>query len=195
MAKRTFEDLKNKLEQLKDKLPGIWEQGAKEFSMNVKASANINAERNGIKSDSGMVETYSKNELPAYWFAGKELNRSGTTFLNDLPSVEKTNKKGEKYKAKFTTWGDFREAQGLQKAHVDLAYSNEMWRGMLPGEVSVVGTKYIAPLGHTNRDGQAKMNWNYERYGNFIINTIDLEMIKKATAYDINQKIKAILNE
>lgn len=190
-----LEVLKQKLIKLKAQLPTIYEECAKEFSLNVKALAVSNITNSGVKDESGSAEVYSENEVPAFWFRGKELNASGISFLDGLPKIKKTSKEGKEYESQFTNWGDFREAQGLQKRFVDLSYSNEMWRGMLPGDVEVIGNKYISPLGHTNRAGQDKMNWNYHRYGNFIMQSIDIEIVNRAIEYSFNKKIKEFLNE
>ena len=92
----------------------------------------------------------------------KRLKKRGVAFLAKLE--KKTSKKE---KLALSNWGEFREAQGLQINYVDLTYSGEMWRGLFPQDVQIEGFRYIAPLGSTTVAGQKKLNWQYERYGNF----------------------------
>jgi hypothetical protein len=146
----------------------------------VALSAKAMAERN-IK-DKGFAEVYSQVQVPAWFFHGKELNQRGTKFLEDHGVNPHTGEAGEGKKKRrkkkgdpdpgtfdrTTNWGEFRGAQGLQNAFVDLSYSNKMWANM--GVVSVEQKEGIvrALLGATNREAQDKMNWNFERYEDFI---------------------------
>ena len=43
-----------------------------------------------------------------------------------------------------------------------------MWASMFPQDVEIVGMVYTAPLGSNNKEGQSKMNWNFDRYGDFV---------------------------
>lgn len=151
----TLSDLRAKLEDIKNDLPNI----LKDVATTVSLSGKAIAERT-IK-DKGFGEQYSATKVPAWFMDGKELNASGSSFI--------ARKKKSKNKAEqLTNWAEFREAQGLQSGHVDLSYANEMWSGMFPQEAYQNGTLFIAPLGHNNRAGQNKMNWNRDRYGDFI---------------------------
>lgn len=147
----SLEDLKKKLIDIRNDLPNIMLEAATSMSLTGKALA----ERE-IK-DQGFGEMYSNTKVPAWFMTGKELNAGGRTFIE--------RKKAEK---EPTNWKEFREAQGLQSGYVDLSYSNEMWSGMFPQKPYQAGTLFIAPLGHNNRAGQDKMNWNRDRYGDFM---------------------------
>lgn len=112
-----------------------------------------------IITEEGFGATYSEKVVPAFFFYGKEFNASGKKYieaLQDNPESEGTN------------WGDFRKAQGRQNAFVDLNYSTKMWGGMRPEEPQKVGSTYFCYLGHNNQEGRDKMNWNFQRYGDFI---------------------------
>jgi hypothetical protein len=162
---------KEKLKSLQDavraKLPDI--------ATTLTLSAKAISERR-IK-DQGFGAEYSKTPIPAWFFHDKELNAQGTAFLNahgvtqpGAPKKAKRAKKGEGIpKAdREATWGEFRAAQGLQNGFVDLSYSNKMFAAMIPQEVQVNGDIYSAPLGASNQQAQKEMNYNFERYGDFI---------------------------
>jgi len=107
--------------------------------------------------DKGFGEVYSQTTVPAWFMDGKELNNAGSNF------IAKKKKAGEQ-----TNWSEFRAAQGLQVGHVDLSYSNTMWASMQPEEPREEGGIIRAPLAGGNVESQNKMNWNYDRYGDFI---------------------------
>lgn len=150
----SLEDLKQKIETIKKELPDTLKLVATSVSM-----AGLGYAKRTI-SEKGFGAEYSETLLP-------------TMFL----SKNTLNKKGEKYTSskKKGNWKEMREAQGLQTKFVDLAYSNEMWRGMNPQEPYVQGKYIIAPLGHNNQAGTQKMKWNYERYGNYIYKALGVE--------------------
>ncbi len=144
-------DLINKFKNLKDSLDSAMKDTATSISLAGKAYA----ER--IILDEGFGAYYSATKFPAFKMFGKELNSSGLNFL-----------KSKAEKKEYTNWKELRDSQGLQTGHVDLHYSNEMFRSMLPTEPKQEGTKYIAPLASNTKEGQHKMNVNRDRYGDFI---------------------------
>ncbi len=158
--------------------------------------------------NAGFGVKYSENQLPAYWFHGKELNQRGTKFLEQRGVNPGTGKKqdpkkkrrkaGDKKPAELhlttTTWGEFREAQGLQAGFVDLGYSNKMWANMQPLKVEERDGVTVALLGATNRESQDKMNWNFERYGDFIRKGIKEEDAKVLTEVVVNE-LENVLNQ
>lgn len=190
-------ELIKKFKAIRDAIPETMPAVATSVSMAGKALA----ERQ-IK-EMGFGKKYSTTPVPAFFFYGKELNKRGVTYLEGLES------KGSKGKKKIediteadlldgeTTWGDFRAAQGLQNKFVDLTYSGKMWASMFPRDVETTLFKYVAPLGSTNIEGQNKMNWNYERYGDFVYQSLqgDAEDILYNLAYDeltrlLDEKLK-----
>ena len=114
---------------------------------------------NSIIVEQGFGATYSQKTVPAFFFYGKELKASGKKYIESLEDNPESD---------GTNWGDFRKAQGRQNAFVDLNYSTKMWGGMRPDEPQKVGSTYFCFIGHNNREGRDKMNWNFERYGDFI---------------------------
>lgn len=171
----TIDEFKARLkflgDQLQNKLPDI--------AMGLTIAAKSLAERR-IK-DKGFGAVYSQNKIPAWFLHGKELNAAGSTFLENhgVTSAGKQGTAKKKRRKKkddpdpgsydtMTNWGEFRAAQGLQVDHVDLGYTNKMWANMGPGEVERTGPVVLVPLVATNREAQDKMNWNRDRYGDFI---------------------------
>lgn len=185
---KSLNDLKQSLIKARDAVPALLFESAKEYALNIKASAETKIRKDGIGN-------YSDVKVNPGLFIGKELNSAGSSFIDSL--IEKGKKDEEGHvtieEEHWITWGDFREAQGLQSSHVDLSYSNEMWRGMLPVPVLQKGDEYISRLAHTNDEGQSKMNWNYNRYGDFILDNADIEAVKEANAKMFIIKIKRLL--
>lgn len=161
--------LLNKLKAFRDKLPEVLPQVATSVSMAGKALA----ERT-IK-DKGFGKAYSNVTYPAHWLYGKHLNAQGLRYIEEQILDERG-----------ANWKGFRDAQGLQTQYVDLTYSGKMWNGMFPQDVQVNLFKYIAPLGNNTVEGQKKMNWNRERYGDFIGAVLQGENLEsmKRVAYD-----------
>jgi hypothetical protein len=151
----TLEELRAKLHTIRDQIPSILLEVATSVALTGKALS----ERT-IK-DKGFGEMYSSNKVPAWFMTGKELNATGAAFIDK-------KLKGKTKEEQLTNWKEFRAAQGLQTGYVDLSYDNEMWSGMFPRDAYQKGTEYLAPLAHNNTEGQNKMNWNRDRYGDFI---------------------------
>ena len=162
-------ELRAQLKKLEDvirlKLP--------EVATLISLSAKAFAERN-IK-ERGFGAVYSANPLPSWFFLGKELNKTGETFI-----LGRIKQKQE------TTWGEFRAAQGLPNEHVDLTYSGTMWASMQPQEPFESNGVFYAPLAGGNRQTQDEMNWNFERYGDFVGKALTPENFKALlqAAYD-----------
>lgn len=196
----SLEDLKQRLQAIRAE----FQRQLPEIATTVALAGKAVAERN-IK-EKGFGATYSANKYPAFFLYGKELNGSGTTFLKNHGVDTATGKQGEGKtkrrkkgeagpKEKFdtlTNWSEFRQAQGLQNAHVDLSYTNKMFANMQVVKVDEEGTIARAWLGATNTEAQNKMNWNFERYGDFIGKAIDPEARKAINEFVIN-KLKQIV--
>lgn len=172
----TIKDLIEKLEKVKSELPTYLLEVATSVSLTGKALS----ERT-IK-DKGFGEQYSESKVPAWFMDGKELNAGGKSFI-----------KNKKKQNEPTNWKEFRAAQGLETVFVDLSYSNEMWSGMFPQEAYQEGNKFIAPLGHNNRTGQNKMNWNRDRYGDFIGKAITGDNFDKMAEVAVDEVYRLII--
>jgi hypothetical protein len=170
-------------QQLREVLTAHLPQIAETLALSAKALAERRMKEQGF----GVL--YSTRQVPAWFMHGKELNQRGTKFLEQRgvhpatgeqgPAKKKRRKAGEKESPGFhlttTTWGEFRQAQGLQAAFVDLSYSNKMWANMGPVRIEDREGNVVALLGATNREAQDKMNWNRDRYGDFIRKTLNEE--------------------
>lgn len=192
-------EFKQRLQRLREaveaKLPDI--------AVSLTLSAKALSERN-IK-DKGFGKMYSENKIPAWFLHGKELNGSGTTFLANHGVNEKgeqgagkkkrRKKKGDPDPGHFdtlTNWKEFRAAQGLPVDHVDLSYSNMMWANMQPVKVEQRGDVYLAPLGATNVEAQNKMNWNRDRYGDFIGKSLTDSDREVLTSVVVDEVVKVL---
>lgn len=176
-----LDDFKKRIAQIREalneRLPAIAETLA--LAAKGMAERRMKAEGFGV--------LYSNNPVPAWFFHGKELNQRGTKFLEQRgvdpgtgiagEAKKKRKKKGEPAEQYPTTatWKEFRAAQGLQTAFIDLSYSNKMWANMQPVKVENRGQIVVALLGATNREAQNKMNWNRERFGDFILKSLNEE--------------------
>jgi hypothetical protein len=193
-------ELKKRLEEIRQAV----RQSLPDIATKISLSAKALAERR-IK-DEGFGEMYSVNKIPAWFLHGKELNQSGVTFLKKHGVNPDTGEQGEGLKKrrkkkgdpdpgkfdKLTNWGEFRSAQGLQTSHVDLSYSNKMWANTQPRDPEEDGDIVRAPLGATNTEAQNKLNWNRDRYGDFIGKSLKPEDFNLLGELAINE-ILAIL--
>lgn len=101
------------------------------------------------------TKTYSPNFLK-----GKELNSAGRSFLD------------QKAKAKQkTNWKEFRAAQGLQSAFVDVYYSGQTLNSTGIERNNTVSYRYYSIIGARNDEAKKKMFLNMKRYGRFLTPT------------------------
>jgi hypothetical protein len=177
----SIKDLDNLFEQMREAI----RQRLPDALTTMVVTAKALAEREIVENGIGKV--YSREKYPAFFLAGKELNQKGTTFLaahgvdttgkqtGNVQRKGKATKRELTYAERLTNWAEFREAQGLQSNHVDMHYSNKMYANMGPRTPEIDGDKVTVRLGATNKEAQDKMNWNYERYGDFITPAITPE--------------------
>lgn len=187
-------ELKKRMAEIREavtnKLPDI--------AVAVAVSAKALAERR-IK-DAGFGRVYSENKIPSWFLEGKELNQSGAKWLEDKKRQDSKNthtQDGVKYyPADYgVNWKGFRQAQGLQVEHVDLTYSGKMFANMQPVRIESPGEgRAVAYLGGTNTEAVNKMDWNRDRYGDFINEALtdeDRELLVKV----VEDELLIILNE
>jgi hypothetical protein len=192
-----IKEFKAKLEALaqmaRQKLP--------EIATSLTITAKALAERR-IKEE-GFGAQYSESKIPAWFLKGKELNGAGTTFLEQhgvnppgTPKKTKRKKKGEGLteEEKLANWKEFRAAQGLQTGYVDLGYSNKMWAAMGPLSVVIDGDIYSAPLGASNTQAQKEMNYNYDRYGDFVGKGLDNDDFNVMGSF-VSDELKSLLDQ
>lgn len=147
---RGLPELIQRLAELEAAVIASLEDLAKELALNAKAFA----ERTILEKGVGQ---YSSTLYPAWWLMGKELNQDGKHYIE-----------GKIISKEGGNWKGLRQKQGLNIEFVDLHYSNKMFAGMGIKEVEKRGTWFYGVLGNNSKEGQDKMNWNKERYGNFI---------------------------
>lgn len=165
-----------------DEIEGAVIEALPDIATLLALTAKALAERHILEV--GVGATYSTNPIPVFWFEGKELNSGGENYI--AAKKGKKKKRGQRKSSEditeedvakgLGTWGEFREAQGLQAAFVDLHYSNKMFAGMTPGDpVKVENYVVFVPLAGSNKETVDKMNWNAEEYGDFITKALTPE--------------------
>lgn len=165
-------ELKKSLERLRE----LIKENLPRIATLVTLTAKALAERR-IK-DKGFGEVYSANPIPVWFFEGKDLRASGRKYIQDKQD------KGDG----LGTWKEFRQAQGLQTEHVDLTYSGFMWAGMMPDEPTEENGIVFAILSGSTKEVQEKMNWNRDRYGDFIGRALtpdDFDILKQVIIDEI----------
>jgi hypothetical protein len=169
-------DLKGKFAEIKARLVNQ----LPEIAATLAVSAKAVAERRILSE--GFGRTYSENRIPAWYLDGKELNAAGTVYLKNKKKQDQKNTHVQDGVTFFpqdygVNWKEFRNAQGLPTEHVDLHYSNRMFSNMNVAhfQYSSDGTHVIAFLGATNIEDQKKMDYNRDRYGDFIRQSISKE--------------------
>jgi hypothetical protein len=184
--------LQERLKQIKEavmaKLPDI----AGVLAISAKALAERNIKENGFGAN------YSTNRIPVWFLEGKELNQSGLAFLQQKKKKDQQGthqQDGIKYYPSDygTNWREFRAAQGLPVANVDLSYTNMMWANMQPVQIEQRARIVRALLGGTNVETQNKMNWNRDRYGDFVqkgLRPEDRDTLQTVVTDEINSIIQ-----
>lgn len=113
-----------------------------------------------------------ETELP------EALSRASLSVANDgislAQNIIQDRGFGEIYQSE--DYMDYRAEMGHQTEFVDLILSAKMWNGMQPSEVQVEGWKYFCTVSNNTTEGVNKMNWNYERYGDFIGKALEDEV-------------------
>lgn len=144
--------LKRDREILANAVPSMCEEIA-ESSLTLLKDRSINE---GIAIDgveSNKAE-YSTRPTRTEKFRGKELNRSGTNYIE-------SNMLG--------TWHGFRKAQGLNSEKVNLSYTNQMWENIriLKSQKTAEG-KAQTIVGSYDAETNKKMSSNEFRFGDFL---------------------------
>lgn len=179
MARHIRELIEN-LRKVQDQIDGVLLETASVMANDAVGLASH------IVTEKGFGETYSDKMVPAFFFYGKELNGSGKTYIENLEDDPESD---------GTNWGLFRKAQGRQNSFVDLNYSTKMWGGMRPDEPQQVGSAYFCYLGHNTQEGRNKMNWNFQRYGDFIGKALkgQEDLLREVAEENIGRLIDEIL--
>lgn len=171
------EDLRNKIIQLKENIATILGPAATTVTLTGKALAERTIKQRGFGAQ------YQETAVPAWFNKGKGLNKKAEKRIQD----ENDNEEGG-----WLSWKEIRKEAGLQTDYVDLSYSNEMWRGMAPQQPYLENNMLIAPLAHNNTEGQNKMDWNRDRYGNFIQKVLEGENEELMAQVGVEESTKII---
>jgi hypothetical protein len=134
------------------------------------------------------IGKYSENKkTPAFRFYGKGTNKS-----KEAAFIKQKSKKvdGE---PQYTNWKEFRESQGLQTSHIDLTYTGRMFNNLKVTNVGKLGQlKFVATLSNDQELEAKKMEWNTERYGEFLkTNDKEEEMLTRV----IDGELQRIINK
>jgi hypothetical protein len=172
---RTLAELRARLKALKANMQNAFEDIATEMANSGKSLAERAIISRGLPG-----EKYSTADVPAFWLMDKALNAKGRKFLKSQAQDG-------------TNWGELRAAQGLPNDKVDLYYSGEMWKNIAVVRIERKDGKVLAILGGKIEASQNKLDWNRDRYGEFILENIraaDRKFIKKVAEDKIAQIIK-----
>jgi hypothetical protein len=94
---------------------------------------------------------YSKNKLPAFFFDDKASTARGRKFVDDA--------------TEGISYEEFREADGKQVDHVDLTFSGRMFGGTRIIRLTSGGSAFVAQVGGTDAEVDAKLGYAVERFG------------------------------
>jgi hypothetical protein len=97
---------------------------------------------------------YSRAYLPVPWFEDKALNAGG----RELIAEQKESHQGISYY-------DWRVANGLQVRHVDLTFTGRMFGGTRIVRILASGSTFVAQVGGTDEEVDAKLGYAVYRYG------------------------------
>lgn len=184
----TIADLQERLREAKKELLAALPELAIENTINGKALAERKIREIGFGAK------YSGNRVPAWYFVGQQLNKAGENYLINKTKLDEKNSKivnGERVYAPDSgvTWGELRQAQGLQVDHVDLGYTNKMWAGLVPEAPYFEDGKIICQLAGNNTEVINKLSFNFQRYGDFFAKVLgpkEIEVMTLALADKIN---------
>jgi hypothetical protein len=140
-----------KLQKLSEEIKRVGQNIAQKMALTGKSLVQHRIQSEGFGAE------YSTNDIPAYFLKGKARNAAGRKYL------EENNLDDD-----LVSWGAFRKAQGLQNDFVDLTYSGRMFAGLTVIEKATEGTRFVARLGGSDREVDQKLDWNAQRYGDFL---------------------------
>lgn len=147
---------------------------SEEMAMNTMALVVNRIQQEGVEG-----KTYSKNKLPVFFFVGRELNAGGKALVErhkKKKDRDSAKKKGEKVRKNQglddlepgISYEEWREANGLQTAHVDLTFSGRMFQNLgIIGTVKT-GDSYVTIIGGIDKEVKDKLQWNAKRFGDFM---------------------------
>ncbi len=129
----------------------------------------------------GMGAKYSETTYPAFFLEGKEKSGAGKKYIEKAieDDVE-------------VNWKGLRQAEGLPTDFVNLSFTNKMWAGMGPQTPYWKDGVVYSPLGGNTIEVVNKMNWNYDRYGDFLGKQLGKDEIAVLQVVAKNKVIKIL---
>lgn len=171
-----IEDLNERINRLKqsiyDALPDI----ATKVTVSAKALAERNVRNDGFGAD------YSNNTIPAFFLKGKAKSNAGEKFIEDAEKADEE-----------INWKELRMAEGLPVDKVNLSFTNKMWAGMGPQKPYWAAGLIYCPLGGNNQEVVNKMNWNRDRYGDWIgkvLQNKEIKVLQQIVVTDVTDLLK-----
>ncbi len=153
----SIDDFIDRVKRLKSELEKEGGPIMERTAMSARALIERRIKTEGIGSYS------TKKSAPAFYFYGKGNNKG-----KEKDFIKEKSKKidGE---SQYTNWAEFRESQGLQSGHVDVTFSGRTWNNLKVTNVDKVGQlRFVARLSNDQELEAKKMEWNTERYGEFL---------------------------
>lgn len=148
--------------------------------MEMSANNGFALVSNRIQSEGIAGKSYSTNKLPTYYFQDKELNAGGRSLI---VSAKKSGE-GIDYKS-------WREANGLQTTFIDLSYTNRMWQDIGIIATFKTGDSYTVTVGGKDQETKDKLDWNTQRFGDFLaLDAKEEEIIKEMNEKGFNEIIE-----
>jgi len=122
----------------------------------ILALSTLRVQRDGLSG-----QRYSSNPVPVFFFAKKAFNAGGRDY------VKQQQKKKGKGKG-LGTWAGFRASLGLPTGTVNLTFTGRMFRSLTTIYTGFSGNVYTASIVAADRESAQVVQYNIERYGNFI---------------------------
>lgn len=121
--------------------------------------------RVNIQNSGEIGRKYSNNKLPLFFFNDRALNGGGRAAL------ERAKKDGE-----GLSYEEWRQANGLQTAFVDLTFSGRMLQNLQITERTKTDQFYKTIINASEKENLDKISWNHERFGDFLIVTAEQKL-------------------
>lgn len=134
---------------------------------------------NRIQQEGLEGKQYSNQKLPEFYFEGKDLNAGGRNLLERKD--KKKMRQGIRYlggkvrknaaidaESDGISYREWRQANGLQVAHVDLTYTGMMFRGLKKLEHKTDGNTHVVRIYSEHEEVNKKLRWNAQRFGDFL---------------------------
>lgn len=149
----------------------------------------------GVNAKGNSFGEYSTNELPAFFFKDKSLNKSGEDFY-----LSATTKKKKDDKRKGISYKEWREANNRPTDHKTFSFSGTTLKDVGVRKEIVAGAKVITQVGakntkvRDNGDSTEKILDEYlaPEYGNILEpNASEIEIMKTI----LQKQVEAIIHE